>query len=352
MISSITRERIFEARLLIIDDLEFNVTMLENLLREVGYKHILGTQDPRLAMDLYNSFKPDLILLDLIMPNIDGFGVMDSLRKVLNTDSLPVVILTADSSHDIRIRALEAGARDFLTKPFDTTEVATRIRNLLEVSVLNKELQRHNTILEQKVRERTAQLLLTQKEIIHRLSRAAEYREHGAGLHLIHISQICSCLSRALGLSGDHCDLIAASSPMHDIGKIGIPDSILLKPGPLNGEEWQVMHTHTILGAEILSGHDSPLLATASEIALTHHERWDGTGYPRRLRGDKIPIEGRIVALADVFDSLISPRPYKEEWPVENAIKEVADLAGSHFDPNLVEKFHEVLPEITQIVAE
>lgn len=352
MISMIPREKIFEARLMIVDDIELNLVMLDNLLRETGYKNVISIQDPRQVMDLYRAYKPDLVLLDLIMPGMDGFEVMDALKQFLGTDSLPVVVLTADSTHEKRIRALEAGARDFLTKPYDPTEVAKRVRNLLETVLLNKELQSQNQVLEQKVRERTSQLLETQKEIIHKLSRAAEYRESGAGLHLMRISQLSLSIARAAGLSNIHCELIGSSSPMHDIGKIGIPDSILLKPGPLTAEEWTIMHRHPLLGAEILSGKDTPLLAVAGKIALTHHEKWDGSGYPRRMKGEAIPVEGRIVAVADVFDSLLSPRPYKEEWPLDKAIAEVESCAGSHFDPYVVKKFKEIIPELSQIVTQ
>ncbi len=349
MVSMISREKILEARLLIVDDVELNLAMLENLLRETGFKHILAVQDPRQVMDLYKTFKPDLVLLDLIMPYMDGFDVMKAMKVFLGTDSLPVVVLTADSAHESRIRALEEGARDFLTKPYDPTEVTKRIRNLLEIVLLNKELQMQNQVLDQKVKERTAQLVLTQKEIIHKLCRAAEYRESSAGFHLIRISQFSSCLARSLGLSSYQCDLVASSSPMHDIGKIGIPDSILLKPGPLSPEEWTIMQTHPLLGAEILSGKESNLVVVASKIAVSHHEKWDGTGYPRRLKGEEIPIEGRIVAVADVFDSLISSRPYKSKWPMEKAIQEVMNSSGSHFDPYIVKKFGEVIPELKQL---
>lgn len=352
MVSMIPKKKILEARLMIVDDIELNLVMLENLLRETGYKNVMCVQDPLQVMDLYRAYKPDLILLDLIMPNMDGFEVMDALRDFLSTDSLPVVVLTADSKHEIRIRALEAGARDFLTKPYDPTEVAKRLRNLLETVLLNKELQSQNQMLEQKVRERTSQLLLTQKEIIHKLSRAAEYRESGAGLHLMRISQLSLSIARAAGLGNSHCELIGSSSPMHDIGKIGIPDSILMKPGPLNTEEWSIMQTHPSLGAEILSGQDIPLLAVAGRIALTHHEKWDGSGYPRGLKGEAIPIEGRIVAAADVFDSLLSARPYKKEWPLDKAIAEVENCSGSHFDPYIVNKFKEIIPELSQIVMQ
>jgi putative two-component system response regulator len=284
------------------------------------------------------------------MPHVDGFDVMEALREQFHDDYLPILVLTADLAHATRIKALEAGAKDFLTKPFDQLEVVTRIRNILEVRLLYSDLKDQNVILEEKVRERTEELRQTRLEIIHRLSRAAELHDQGTGMHLLRISQYSGCVARSAGLPDNEAELILSASPMHDVGKIGIPDSLLLKPGQLNEEEWIVMQTHTTIGHDLLSGHDSTIMKMASSIALTHHERWDGTGYPRSLAGEEIPIEGRIVALCDVFDALISKRPYKEQWPLETAVDEIQGLSGSAFDPSLVEAFDIALPDIRRII--
>ncbi len=334
---------------MIVDDQEANVLLLERMLQSAGFTNVVSTSDPAEVEDLYNGFRPDLLLLDLHMPRLDGFAVMEKLKAGLGNDYLPILVLTADSTRETRLKALEAGAKDFLTKPLDPVEVMNRIRNLLEVRLLYEDLRNQNAILEEKVRERTQELKDTRLEVIHRLGRAAEFRDEGTGLHLMRISRFSVCLSKAVGLPGDITDLLYSASPMHDIGKIGIPDRILFKEGRLDDEEWAIMRTHTTIGADLLSGHDSPLMKTAAQIALTHHERWDGGGYPSGLRGEDIPMEGRIVALCDVFDALISRRPYKEKWPLGQAVMNIEAESGGAFDPYLVAKFHESLMEIKEV---
>ena len=262
-----------KARILIVDDQESNLLLLQKLLQAAGYPNLLTVADPTQVPDLYQAFRPDLILLDLHMPKLDGFEVMALLTAAVRDDYLPILVLTADVTQPTRLRALEMGAKDFLTKPFDQVEVVTRIRNMLEVRLLHNQLKEQNAILEQKVRERTQELVETRLEIIHRLGRAAEYRDKGTGLHILRISHISAALGRAAGLPTERREVIMSASPMHDIGKIGIPDSILLKQGKLDAEEWEVMKTHTTIGAELLAGHDSILMSTAASIALTHHER-------------------------------------------------------------------------------
>ena len=334
---------------MIVDDQEANVLLLERMLQSAGFTNVVSTSDPAEVEDLYTGFRPDLLLLDLHMPKLDGFAVMEKLKAGLGNDYLPILVLTADSTRETRLKALEAGAKDFLTKPLDPLEVMNRIRNLLEVRLLYEDLRNQNVILEEKVRERTQELKDTRLEVIHRLGRAAEFRDEGTGLHLMRISRFSVCLSKAVGLPGDTTDLLYSASPMHDIGKIGIPDRILFKKGKLDEEEWAIMRTHTTIGADLLSGHDSPLMKTAAQIALTHHERWDGGGYPNGLRGEDIPMEGRIVALCDVFDALISQRPYKEKWPLGQAVMNIEAESGGAFDPYLVAKFHESLMEIKDV---
>ena len=345
----IPRERILKSRIMIVDDQESNIMLMERLLMASGYTNLVSTADPFMVQDLYKGFRPDLLVLDLHMPGMDGFQVMEKLRAGLGNDYLPILVLTADVTRETRIKALEAGAKDFLTKPLDQLEVTNRIMNMLEVRLLHEDLMNQNAILEEKVKERTKELEDTRLEIIHRLGRAAEFRDEGTGLHLMRISQFSVCLCKAARLEGRAADLIFSASPMHDIGKIGIPDRILFKEGKLDDEEWAVMKTHTTIGADLLSGHDSALMKSAAEIALTHHERWDGGGYPNGLQGENIPIEGRIVALCDVFDALISRRPYKEKWPVGQAVMQIESESGGAFDPYLVAKFHEALNDIQEI---
>ncbi len=248
-----------------------------------------------------------------------------------------------------RVRSLQSGAKDFLTKPFDRIETLTRIHNMLEVRLLHNQVRDQNVILERKVQERTAELNDTRLEIIRRLGIAAEYRDNETGLHIIRMSKICQVLGKAVGMTESEAELLLNASPMHDIGKIGIPDRILLKPGKLDADEWEIMKTHAAIGADMLSGHSSELLNMAKEIALTHHEKWDGSGYPRGLKGEDNPLAGRICAVSDVFDALTSVRPYKKAWSVEDSVAEIQRGKGANFDPDMVDVFMDTLDEIVSI---
>jgi len=338
-----------EARILIVDDLEDNIYILEGMLEEAGYESYKSTTDPRDVISIYMEYKPDIVLLDLEMPYLDGFEVMNMLKEVEHDSYTSVIVLTARSEQEIKIKALEAGARDFIVKPFDEFEVETRIRNQLEVRLLHNQVKDQNVILEEKVRDRTEELHGTRLEIIRKLGIAAEFRDNETGDHIVRISKMSEKLARAVGLDIAKADLIMHASPMHDVGKIGIPDNILLKPGKLTPEEFTEMKQHTIIGAEILGNDHYELLETARVIALTHHEKWDGSGYPNGIKGEAIPIEGRITAIVDVFDALTSKRPYKEPWPVDKAIEEMKRVTGTHLDPSLMEAFHKILPQIIEI---
>jgi len=335
-----------QARVLIVDDQPANVLLLEKMLASNGYKHLRSTQDSREVLDLYKEFKPDLVLLDIRMPHLDGFQVIEQLKAHDPAAYVPVIVLTAQSDRETRLRALEAGAKDFVGKPFDRNEVLTRIRNLLEIRVLHREVMENNRILEAKVRERTEELWNTQLEIVRRLGTAAEYRDNETGAHITRISNLVYMLGKAAGCDPTTCDLMMHASPMHDVGKIGIPDNVLLKPGKLEPNEWEIMRSHVLLGAQILGGHPSPLLHYAHEIALTHHERWDGSGYCLGLKGDAIPLAGRIVAVCDVFDALLSERPYKKPWTLTQTVDELKKGKERHFDPRLIDTFLHILPQV------
>lgn len=336
-------------KIMIVDDEPQNVSSYERLLKFEGFNNIASITDPAKAVDLYKEFKPDIVLLDLDMPYLNGLEVMAQLNKIETESYIPVLVITARQEDKCVIKALEAGARDYVMKPFNNVELLNRIKNILEVRMLHKDVQRQNEALEEKVQERTCELEDTRFEIIRRLGRASEYRDNETGLHIVRISTMCALLAKTALLDEKHQKLILNASPMHDVGKIGVPDSILLKPGKLNSEEWKIMKTHTVIGAELLAGHDSDLMKMAHVIALTHHEKWDGSGYPFGLKGKNIPIEGRICAICDVFDALTSERPYKKAWSIQDSLEEIYKSSGSHFDPYLVEQFRKVKDEITEI---
>lgn len=341
-----------KAKILIVDDEPANVALLEDILEEQGYTYFRSTTDSRKALAMYEEIRPDLVLLDLNMPNLDGFQVMEQLKELEQDSYAPILVLTAQSDRNTRIKSLEAGARDFLGKPFDLIEVKQRIANMLEIRLSHNQTRDQNRILELKVKERTYELEETRREAILRLGRAAEYRDNETGMHVIRMSRLSARLAKEIGLDDKECQLILQASPMHDVGKIGIPDDILLKPGKLNDREWKTMKMHPEIGAKILSGSRSELMQMAESIALSHQERWDGSGYPYGLKGEEIPLAGRIVAVADVFDALTSKRYYKNAFSVEESMKIIEESSGKDFEPRLVEAFKNALPEMIKIVKE
>jgi putative two-component system response regulator len=339
-------ERINASRILIVDDEAANVRLLERVLARGGYNNVKGITDSRETIPLYAQWQPDLILCDLHMPHLDGFAVMEQLGLASQEASyLPVIVLTADVSHEVRQRVLQMGAKDFLLKPFDHTEVLLRIKNLLHTRLLHLQLQDQNRMLEDRVRERTQELDEARFEIMERLALAAEYRDDDTHQHTWRVGQMSALLAKLSGLGDTDVELIRRAAPLHDVGKIGISDLILLKPAKLTDDEFKLMKSHTTIGQKILSGSAFSLLQLAAEISLTHHERWDGTGYPRGLEVDEIPLAGRIVAIADVFDALTHERPYKAAWSVADAMEEIKRQAGRQFDPHLVEIFCRLSPE-------
>jgi putative two-component system response regulator len=326
-------------RIMIVDDQPSNVMLLEGILQEEDFTSWRSITDPRQALPTFLEYLPDLILLDLQMPYMDGFSIMKQVQAcVAPGDFLPILILTADITSETKRRALSEGALDFLTKPFDATEVVLRIKNLLQTRSLHLQLQGQNQLLDQKVRERTMELEATQLEILERLALAAEYRDDETGEHTKRVGKMSAQIAQTLGWSAADVELIRRAASLHDVGKIAISDLILLKPGRLTPEEFEQMKTHTRLGAQMLSGGRFPLLQLAEQIALTHHERWDGSGY-LGMREDSIPIAGRIVTVADVFDALISERSYKRAWSQHDAIAEIERQSGRQFDPQVVEAF-------------
>jgi len=345
----IMMERQLGARIMAVDDEPANLKLLDKILRAQGYQHIVPVQDSREVLGRYLEARPDLILLDINMPHLDGYQVLAQLKALDDPLLPPIVVLTAQHGREFLLRALEEGVRDFIGKPFDRVELLMRVRNLLDVHLAHRFLHDQKNTLEELVNKRTNELRSTRLEVVRRLGRAAEYRDNETGLHIVRMSQFSTLLARKLGCDEAECELMLHASPMHDIGKIGIADHILLKPGKFEPHEWEVMKTHAKIGATILEGGGSELLELARVIALTHHEKWDGSGYPNGLKGEDIPQPARIVAVADVFDALTSSRPYKKAWAVEDAISFMKDNSGTHFDPEAIESFLAIMPEILTV---
>jgi len=335
-----------EGRILVVDDEEANVLLLKRTLEQAGYTDIAVTNDSREVAALVVEFQPDLILLDLLMPHLDGFAVLDQLRSIIPEGTfLPVIVLTADITRETRQRALGSGAEDFLTKPFDVVEVLLRIRNLLQARHLHLRLQGQNQLLEARVRTRTRALEEAHIETLDRLALAAEYRDDDTGQHIRRVGRAAALVARELGLPNADVALIERAAGLHDLGKVGVPDSILLAPRKLSPQEFEVVKTHTVIGANILAGSPSPLLKMAERIAWAHHERWDGSGYAG-LAGEDIPLVGRITTVVDVFDALTHERPYKRAWPVDEAVAEIAAQRGRQFDPQVSDAFLSVHEEL------
>ncbi|NEW07434.1 response regulator [Paenibacillus sp. SYP-B3998] len=328
------------ANFLLVDDQAYNISLLDRILRRAGFSNIHATTDPKQLNDLFDEVKPDLILLDLHMPEMDGFEALKLLKsRVHEGNYLPILVLTADVTQEAKKEALHLGAHDFLTKPLDKTEVVLRINNLLKTRFYHLQLQNHNQRLEQQVQERMLELEQAKMEILQLLGRTSEFRDDQTGQHTQRVGRMAKEIADALGLPFKEVRLIERATPLHDLGKIGIPDDILLKPGRFTPEEFEHMKTHTTIGASILEGSLFPVLQLARTIALSHHEKWDGTGYPQGLKGEEIPLAGRIVAIADFYDALTHERPYKQAWSQEEALTEILKQRGIHFDPKVVDAF-------------
>jgi len=344
----ISEEKIFAAKILAIDDNILNIQILKKILINAGFINITIITDPTQAIDRYKELKPDLILLDLNMPKLDGFAVMLQLSLLDPDDYLPISIVTAEEE-SVRFKALQSGAKDFLHKPYEHLDVLLKSRNIIEVRLLYNQIKNHNTSLEQQVNDRIKEIRDTRLDVIQRLAVAAELRDKGTGMHVYRMSRYCQIIARAIGFTREQSELLLTTSPLHDVGKIAIPDSILLKPSSLEPYEFEIIKTHTTLGAKMLSGSDSVFLKMAETIALSHHERWDGRGYPNGKKEEEIPLVGRICAIADVFDALSSNRPYKKAWTFDETTAEIKRLKGTHFDPKLVEAFGDMLKDFKAI---
>jgi putative two-component system response regulator len=360
-----------QARILIVDDESLNIDVVQGYLELDGYENVQSTEHAIQALPLIGAFRPDLVLLDIHMPDISGLEILKAIRADLKISTIPVVILTASSTSETKLEALECGATDLLAKPVHRAELMARIRNVLAVKAYQDRLCSYSEELEAAVRERTADLEASRLEVIQCLARAAEYRDDDTGQHILRVGRYARVIGHELGLTKAVLDILEPAAQLHDVGKIGIPDAILLKPGKLTPEEYEVMQkhcgfgkrivdclpaqeaelvrTHTELGAKIVDVGHSPILKMAKRIAMTHHERWDGTGYPLGLSREDIPLEGRITAVADVFDALSSKRSYKPALPLEKCFQVLIEGRGTHFDPTIVDAFFARREEIIQV---
>ncbi|MGE0866577.1 MAG: HD domain-containing phosphohydrolase [Vicinamibacterales bacterium] len=325
------------AHIIVIDDEPQNVTLLTTMLHRSGFMSVTGLTDARALPALLVSAPPDLVITDLRMPECDGFGVLDILTPLINHERLPVLVVTGDDSREARQQALRRGAKDFVTKPFDIVEVMLRVRNLLESRMLFQDLRKQNRTLLESAIGSSRELESTRVEMIERLAMAAEYRDDQTNQHNLRVGDLSAMLALGIGMMPEEAGLLRRAAALHDIGKIGIPDALLRKAGPLTDSELRVMRTHTSIGARILGGSQSPLLQLAETIAISHHERFDGSGYPRALKGTDIPVAGRIVAVADAFDAITNDRPYRKGRSVAVALQELDDRAGRDFEPRVVQ---------------
>jgi putative two-component system response regulator len=325
---------------LVVDDAPESIDVMRGVLG-ADY-NVRAAISGAVALDLAERSPPDLILLDVMMPAMTGFEVCRRLKASPATAKIPVIFTTTLSDVGSESQGLELGAVDYVTKPYVPSLVRSRVRTHVA-------LHHQNLALEGLVQERTAELLGTRLEIIRRLGRAAEYRDNETGMHVVRMSKIARLLAVRVGMSEGEADILLHAAPMHDVGKIGIPDRILLKPGPLDDDEWAVMQRHTVIGAEIIGEHSSDVMRAARTVALRHHERWDGSGYPDRLKGEDIPLAARVVAVADVFDALLSARPYKLAWPLEQTVAEIQAKSGQHFDPRCAAALLDLLPQCLEV---
>ncbi len=349
-------------KILVVDDDRMSRLLLNTILSRISYR-VSEAFDGEDCLEKAESFCPDLILMDVGMPGMDGLDVTRLLKNNDETKNIPVMIISGHDDLEDRVRAVEAGAEDFLPKPVEQTILKAKVKSLLKIKEYNDNVHNYQKKLEKEVEKKTSnlkqalddlqiaseKLRLYSMDTILRLSQAAEYKDTDTGEHIQRISYYIQAIGKAMTLSDEEIEAYQYASPMHDVGKIGIPDNILMKPGPLDDSEWEIMKQHTVIGGKILGGSDSSILKTAETIALTHHEKWNGKGYPYGLKGLDIPMAGRITAIADVFDALTSKRPYKEPFSVDTAFEIMAEDRGKSFDPELLDAFFSIKNEIADI---
>ena len=338
-------------RVAIVDDSDINLTLLKALVSKLGDCESLLFQESPEGLAWCVDHLPDLVIVDYMMPALDGLQFIARFRAAPGCAEIPVLMITANDDKDVRYEALQIGATDFLTKPVDRVEFSARVRNMLALGTSRRHLADRAAWLAEEVKKATAAIHSREQELLFRMSRAAEFRDPETGAHIQRMAHYSHLIAGSLGLSPEDQNLILQAAPMHDVGKIGIADYILLKPGKLTPEEFDVMKTHAQLGFELLKGSESVVLQAAASIAISHHEKFDGSGYPYGVAGQSIPLFGRIVAVADVFDALTSERPYKKAWDFARAIEFLREGAGQHFDAACVEAFLARIDEVTAIHA-
>ena len=365
------QEAIRDSKVMIVDDEQLVIRVVRRFLSSDGYDNFITLTDPRDALATLEQEQPDVVLLDIMMPHVSGLELLRARYDREDLQHIPFIILTANTENETKRQALKLGATDFLNKPVDPNDLVLRVQNALIIKRHHDHLANYAIELESQVRERTQQIEASREQIIHCLARAAEYRDNETGEHVIRVGKYCGVIAKQLGFDDQYCREISLAAQLHDVGKIGIPDSVLLNPGKLSAEEFEVMKTHCGLGMEIMEplaqadidrirrhaemgsfimeGVDSPMLELAASIARTHHEKWDGTGYPGRLKGADIPIEGRICCVADVYDALCSDRPYKPKFPIKQCLEIMLSERGSRFDPDVLDAFFERIEEIEEI---
>lgn len=334
-------------QIVIVDDVEANLLLLKHFITQLGGAHeVEAFTDPQQALTHCQGTVPDLVIVDYMMPELNGVDFIQRFRAAPGRADIPVLMVTANDELTVRYSALEAGANDFLTKPLDKIEFRARMRNMLALRASQKRLEDRASWLAEEVLKATDEIVRRERETILRLSRAAEFRDPETGDHIQRMAHYSWMIAVRLGLPLEQQQLILEAAPMHDVGKVGIPDHILLKPGKLDEAEFSTMKQHPVIGHQILADSSSPLLQMAAVIALSHHEKFDGSGYPLGLKGDAIPLVGRIVAVADVFDALTSARPYKPAWDMDRAVEFMRAQRGVHFDPQCVDVFLDRLDEV------
>lgn len=328
-------------KILIVDDIPKNIQVVANILQ--NYELLFAMSGEDALKILKSDDNIDLILLDVMMPGINGFTTCEKLRKIHHCKNIPVIFLTAKDDNENIIKGFDVGGQDYITKPFHTKELLSRVTNFLKLKSFEDNLQEKIDTAMEEIREVNSEIIETQKEVIFTMGSIGETRSKETGNHVKRVAEYSYLFGKLLNLDEDECILIKMASPMHDIGKVGIPDSILNKPGKLTAEEWEIMQTHAQIGYDMLKYSKRPILSKAAEIAYYHHEKYDGSGYPHKLKGDDIPISGRITAIADVFDALGSKRCYKDAWKDEDVFELIKEQRGKHFDPVLVDLFFDNL---------